>query len=359
MEKSIEKKERDSNLELFRIITMLIIIAHHYVGNSGLLPMVKDSPALSFNSLFLLLFGWGGKTGINCFVMITGFFMVKSEISLKKFLKLLLEIEFYNVVIATIFIITGYSTFSAKSYIKDILPISSVADEFNSCYLLFFLGIPFLNKLIKGLNQQQHLLLIALGLFIYTFLPLLHIPLRFNYVEWFAIVYIIAAYIRLWPNPFFNNIKFCTLALILSIGCSWVSVFWGAWRFVCTGNASWYRFVSDSNSIMAIVTAFFAFLFFKNLKIGHSKIINFISASAFGVYLIHTTSDTMRQWLWKDLLKNTDYFFSDVLIIHAVTSVFLIYVICMIMDKIRFLFFEKPFFKWFDSLSLKRLFPNN
>lgn len=192
---------------------MLIIIAHHYVGNSGLLPMVKDSPALSFNSLFLLLFGWGGKTGINCFVMITGFFMVKSEISLKIFLKLLLEIEFYNVVIATIFVITGYSTFSAESYIKDILPISSVADEFNSCYLLFFLGIPFLNKLIKGLNQQQHLLLIALGLFIYTFLPLLHIPLRFNYVEWFAIVYIIAAYIRLWPNPFFNNIKKSLISL--------------------------------------------------------------------------------------------------------------------------------------------------
>ena len=29
-------KTRNSNLELFRIITMLFIVAHHYVVNSGL-----------------------------------------------------------------------------------------------------------------------------------------------------------------------------------------------------------------------------------------------------------------------------------------------------------------------------------
>lgn len=30
------KKRRDSGIELFRIITMLLIVAHHYVVNSGL-----------------------------------------------------------------------------------------------------------------------------------------------------------------------------------------------------------------------------------------------------------------------------------------------------------------------------------
>lgn len=38
---SNQKKERQSNLELFRIITMLIIVAHHYVVNSGLVEMVE------------------------------------------------------------------------------------------------------------------------------------------------------------------------------------------------------------------------------------------------------------------------------------------------------------------------------
>lgn len=35
-------KQRRSNIELFRIITMLIIIAHHYVVNSGLLNYIPS-----------------------------------------------------------------------------------------------------------------------------------------------------------------------------------------------------------------------------------------------------------------------------------------------------------------------------
>ena len=31
------RKERNSNLELYRIIVMLLIVAHHYVVNSGLM----------------------------------------------------------------------------------------------------------------------------------------------------------------------------------------------------------------------------------------------------------------------------------------------------------------------------------
>ena len=33
----INVNKRDSSIELFRIITMLMIVAHHYVGNSGIM----------------------------------------------------------------------------------------------------------------------------------------------------------------------------------------------------------------------------------------------------------------------------------------------------------------------------------
>ena len=105
-----QKKQRDSSIELLRIITMFVIVAHHYVVNSGLMEVIAENGAMKGSSLFLLLFGWGGKTGINCFVMITGYFMCKSNITLKKFLKLLLEVEFYKILFYLIFLITGYST---------------------------------------------------------------------------------------------------------------------------------------------------------------------------------------------------------------------------------------------------------
>ena len=59
---------RNSNIELLRIVTMLMIIAHHYVVNSGLYHLMSES-SLNDNSLFLYLLGMWGKTGINCFII--------------------------------------------------------------------------------------------------------------------------------------------------------------------------------------------------------------------------------------------------------------------------------------------------
>ena len=87
---------RNSNLELYRIIVMLSIVAHHYVVNSGLMSLMDADP-MNPKSLFLYLVGMWGKTGINCFILITGFFMCQSHITLRKFLKLILQIEFYYI----------------------------------------------------------------------------------------------------------------------------------------------------------------------------------------------------------------------------------------------------------------------
>lgn len=56
----IVKKERSSNIELFRIITMIIIVAHHYVVNSSLINIIEAKSYLNAQDIFILLFGWGG-----------------------------------------------------------------------------------------------------------------------------------------------------------------------------------------------------------------------------------------------------------------------------------------------------------
>lgn len=103
--------ERESNIELFRIVCMLSIIAHHYVVHTGLVgePMLSDPRNPS--SLFLSFFGMWGKTGINCFLMITGYFMCQKEISIKKWLKFYFQILFYNVVISIFLILIGGGIF--------------------------------------------------------------------------------------------------------------------------------------------------------------------------------------------------------------------------------------------------------
>ncbi len=358
------KKERNSNIELFRIITMILIVAHHYVANSGIIQEIVNGKSItSFRSLFLLVFGWGGKTGINCFVLITGYYMCKSKITLKKFLKLFLEREFYAIVFFLIFLITGYTDFSIVSFVKVLLPIFSIGKGFTTAYILFFCFIPFLNMLIEKMSRKQHLYLILLCLFMYTILPSFCLTeIMYNYVTWFAIIYFIGAYIRLYPNKVFDSAKITGILALVSLILSWLSVIACSYGIDMLGDSLVsklgakfglvnlpYFFVHDSNKILALITAVVAFLFFKNINLGHSKFINTVAASCFGVLLIHSNSSAMRQWLWVDTFKCVENMYTGYFVIHAVLTVAIVYSVCTLIDILRIKFIEKPFFKYADK----------
>lgn len=342
-----QTRHRNTNLELFRIVSMLFIVAHHYVVNSG---MMAEMSANSFavNSLFFYLFGAWGKTAINGFVMITGYFMCKSHITVKKFLKLLFEVEFYNILIYLIFSVTGYNSFSFLDFLKAIFPIKGIETDFSSTFLVFYLFIPFLNVLLKNINEKMHLGLISLCLFIYTLLGTVpKFPVSMNYVSWFITVYFVSSYVRLYPKEIFCKDKLWGIATIISIVISSISIVFCLYLGV--GD---YYFLSDSNKILALVTAFSAFMYFKNVHIPYSKTINTIASATFGVLLIHANSDTMRWWLWNDVLHNSIVFNSSWCYLHFVGSVICIYIICTCIDLIRINFLEKPFFRWYDKKSI-------
>mgnify|MGYP006988825438 FL=1 len=223
---------RSSNLELFRIVTMLVIVAHHYVVNSGLLPVILENYP-SAKSLLLLLFGWGGKTGINCFVLITGYFMCTSQITLRKGLKLLLEVEFYKVLFFAIFALSGYMELTPKLVAKSLLPVAGIKDDFVSCYLVFFLFIPFLNILIRGMSRREHQLLLLLCLGAFSVLPNLLVKVTFNYVGWFMVIYLVGSYLRLYPPRWSLSRKKVAAGLAGSLGLSLASVLGGHKRSLC------------------------------------------------------------------------------------------------------------------------------
>ena len=316
---------------------MLLIVAHHYVVNSGVLDVMYPHP-LSADSIFLFLFGMWGKIGINCFVLITGYFMCKSNITIKKFLKLVLEVEFYRVIIYLIFIASGCESFSLTGVVKAILPITSIGTNFTGCFLVFYLCIPFLNILVRNMSEKRHLALLGLIFFTYIFMGTLpKFDVTMNYVSWFICLYFIAAYIRLYPKKVFEKAKLwgvCTV--VLAIICI-LSVLCCVWIGARIDKRIAFYFVTDSNTFLAVCIGVSSFLFFKNLKIKQSRVINAIAASTFGVLLIHANSDTMRKWLWQTLLnvKGAFSLSTPLLILHATLSVLGIFIVCVIIDQIR------------------------
>lgn len=86
-----------------------------------------------------------------------------------------------------------------------------------------------------------------------------------------------------------------------------------------------YRYVSDSNELLPILTAITSFMYFKNIRIPQSKWINLIGGSTFGVLLIHANSDTMRRWLWKDTLNNIGHYNDELFWLYPIIAVITIF----------------------------------
>lgn len=339
---AFSKAPRSSNLELYRIVCMLMIVAHHYVVNSGVRaadgPMVTDPTAV--NSIFLYLFGAWGKTGINCFLMITGYFMCTSKITLRKFIKLMGQIYFYKLLLYPILLIAGYETLSVSRIVKVLMPTWGFSSNFIGCFIAFWLTIPFLNIFVHNMNKRQHELLLVLILTLYTFLG--SIPsfnVTFNYITWFGIIYFIASYIRMYPNPLFDSKKLWRYMTLISALLALLSVL----RFG-------YHFVSDSNKFLAVAVAVCSFLWFKNMNIKYSKVINAFGAGTFGVLLIHANSAAMRTWLWKDTVDAVGHYslpFGE-LVLYCIGVVILIFVLCNLIDQLRISTIEKCFLNWYD-----------
>lgn len=333
-------------------------IVRYDFGAKETIPMVapNDSAYIANNALLEMYRTTGewGKTGINCFVLITGYFMCEFQITARKFAKLLGEVMFYNIVIYLLFLMTGYEPFSLKTLLLSIVPITSVNTNFTACYLIFFLAIPFLNILIHNITQKQHFLLMILCGFTYIFFGTMR-RVTMNYVSWYAVLYIIASYIRIYPKPMYDNVNVWGWVTLLCMAISMISVVMSAWLGMKLNRQMAYCFVSDSNTLLAVIVGIASFLFFKNIEIKYSRLINTVAASTFGVLCIHANSDTMRRWLWKDIFSNVVMYNSQYLILYSMGSVVVVFLVCTVIDWIRITLLEKTFLLWFDEKAEKAI----
>lgn len=350
--------QRTSNLELYRIIVMLFIVAHHYVVLSGLSD--TDGPLqtnpLSANSIYLYLFGMWGKVGINCFLLITGYFMCTSSISVRKFLKLYLWIITYRVALTLIFCFSGIETLSIKTLII-FLPFSIIhSNYFTSAFMAWWLFIPFLNVLINNITKKLHIRLIALSILIFSIYPFVPkiVDIDNNPICWFSTLYFVASYIRKYPDSIYKEKSTwfwgCTTITLMTIAMlSVISVLFINSRL----NMSMFQYfmVIDSCKPLALMIAVSSFLWFKNIKMKYSKIINILGGASFGVFLIHSGSFAMINWLWKDTVDCIGHYDISLLSLigYSVSTIVLIYLLCAIIDFYRLSLLEKPFFKWYDS----------
>lgn len=268
--------------------------------------------------------------------------MCKQEVTLKKYLKFLLQILFWNVLIGIVFLIIGYERFSFKFIVNTLFPFNNVGSSgaFTTSYLFFYLCIPFINTMLSGMNKRMHQLFLIGAIAMFSILPSIGFRTVFSSIIWFTIVYMLGAYIRLYYN-FAKSTHFygyCSIALlILSLGSIPIMLKVGN----VFGQFAPYFLVSGENKLLALLLAVSCFMFFSTLKMGSNRIINLVSSACFGVLLIHANSNAMRTWLWKDTVDCVGHYGIPWMMAYAFMSVMVIYTICTILEVIRIKYIEK------------------
>ncbi len=344
-----KKNKRDSNIELLRIIAMVMIVAHHFLVHGGF-----QIASIGFtNKLWLQLLYSGGKIGVNIFILISGYFLISSEkVKLDKLFKLILQILFYSIIIYIIFVCLGIESFQVKSFFHNLLgyPVWWFARS----YLILYLIHPYINKLLNGMDKKAHLKLVLYSTLVFSIIQtIVVLPFDDGDIVWFIHLYVAGSYIKKY-NPL-SNVKFNKLfgtAILIYLFSFITVIILDLVSVHIKALLTFETYLFEMETITAFLIAVFMFLAFSRLNIGFSKFINIVASSTFGIYLIHD-NEIFRKFLWGTLFKTATYSDTLLLIPYSLLVIIIVFVVCSVIELIRIYVFEKQYMKLVTKITNK------
>ena len=344
---------RNSNIELLRTLSMLMIIAYHY----SIYGFYPEDIGFTPNKYFVDIFGMSGKVGTDIFVLITGYYMVKSQFTVKKLLSLMGQIWFYTVPALLVYrLCAGPGSLWPDIIIHSLFPLLKSHYWFVSYYVVLMLLSPFLNALILRLNRTQHALLCILLFALCSFMPeILHIYFANGYLPLFVALYVCAAYCRLHikASPRGGRWGLCMAVLLylLCIAKICLTDLRAQQAADIDALAASVNFMG-SYSPLAFCIAVLLLIWLSSVPPRSSKAAFMLGGASFGVYLLHENY-FVSSYLWQDLFRTAEFASSPWLFAHAFAVLLLIYLAGFISESLRKAIFEPPWNKFIAFLSPK------
>lgn len=324
---------RQSNMELLRIISMMMVLIVHIDGASLELPYINGNISqLNAHNAWKLIVESFSIIGVNCFVLISGYFGIRP--SWHGFLKFTGYCMFYSV---GIYALAGlYIHFSGNfadkwswiGLIESFLVYTHTDLWFVPAYLGLYLISPFINKAIDILDKHQFTIFlisfIAFNVYAGWLWDGSFNPTGYTIIQ-LIMLYLIGQYIKRYYSQINNNRKYVIAGYIIFTALIFNQ------SLYCTPTIS---FAYNSPFVLAASICFF--LIFQTFKF-HNNYINILATSAFSVYLIpknpliwmHLKKLVFSLWAQYDLTS-----FSFIAILLAIA----IFFGCCIIDQIRQIF---------------------
>ncbi len=323
-----KKKTRLANIELLRVLSMLMVVTLHFLSRGGV-----SENAVPFSGVWVLASVWDALSivSVNVYVLISGYFLIQSEFKAQKLINIILQVFTYSFLLYVILTAIGKNTFSVTGFIKACFPVLTNQYWFASAYVGLYILFPFLNKGLRAMTQKQHRNLnIVLVLLFTLYLPAKALGQNGYSIVWMVCLYVFGAYLRLYYQPKKKItgkmvLFYLVPSVLLPLSSICISVLS---KFVSPTIANYSEWFYKNNSVLVLWASVALFLLFLNLEIKgerSAKWICTVGGLTFGVYLFHN-NPTLRGMLWQalrlpEMMAHWWFFFAGVGIIVAIFTV--------------------------------------
>ena len=337
----MNKKTRSSNIELLRIVAMLMIISYHIILHCVNVQLVNltsieklqngwfNNPMFYKELLVLALFMPFGLVGNAIFILISGYFLSDRDIDMLKISKKLLSQLFFaaiTLVLSSSIFISYVSedelTQNLFSYIK-IQYFNKMSWFVGYYFIIMLVAFSFLNRFIASLDRKKYL-----G-FLFTILAISQLSWSGALLDDLAkglrtvvigiFLYALGGYIKRY-NPFEKFRGYVLVLTIIGTNCL-IGI---SYHNTAIGKIQAYNYnlnvpgtievpftqsipKFDNYSIVVVIIGVCIFELFRRLRLPELKVLNLIAQSTFMIYLLHDNGFAYSIWQtqdWITLLYN-------------------------------------------------------
>ena len=338
-------RKRQANFELLRIVAMLMIISLHYLVKGWVATpfpfTVKDDPV----GVLAWLIEAFCIVAVNCYVLISGYFLVESAWKPGRVVSLLSQVLFYSLLIPLFLLLAGVVSggeLDIYKWIGFLFPFGTEHYWFATAYFVMYLFAPFLSAGIEKMKKRDLQILMALLLTFFvlekTILPLYLATDRYGYdFGWFLCLFVVAGYIRLYGISWLDRQSHAVGAYGLSCLMIWMlALFSNTLGSKIETFTHYANMLYTYNHLLCLAGSVSLFYVFRNMRIKEGRFAQMVRKLApytFGVYLLHEHILVRYEWMkWLGVEKVAKSF---LFLPHLIGCVLFVYVIGTAVDAVR------------------------
>lgn len=318
---------------------MLLIIAFHSIYKGG---FEFNQSGFFLNRLICDFIYYWGEVGVNCFILISGFFIIETKFSLEKLLSMGLKIDIY-LLLCNIILSLYDSKYAVYpwNYKQYLFPILKNSYWFVTVYVLIYILTPYLKTFVLNIKDKSLRKMLEIQIFLWSIFPTLRVlwlndyntedmPYYNRYI-WCLIIYLLGAYIKLYGIPIINSLKKSLISLMTLITLLLLFIIFAELYLrpnVSITAVSFWR----PNSLIVFLISISLFNVFLYLEVDTNIILNYVASCTLGIYMFH--DGPLANILWSDLFCNVKYQYSKQLVIRIMLSTITVLGVGVIVESI-------------------------